>query len=91
MLQEPKYETGQIINRASGEVIPQDEPVMIFRARDVYSIDVLKAYHDMVIDEDHRVAIELRIQQFTQFKEQNPDRMKYPDTDVKTNAEDWVL
>lgn len=50
LAQEPKYTVrgGRIVNRASGEAIPDDEPVFILRARDVLAIDALVAYSVIV-------------------------------------------
>lgn len=86
--QEPKYTTDghSIINRASGEAIPHDEPVFIFRARDRHAIMVLDEYCDRLgiySDEEknaHRKAVIQRIKDFSAFAKQHPDRMKEPDT-----------
>lgn len=44
---EPKYKivNGKIVNRASGEAIPDDEPIFILRARDKHALATLEAYH----------------------------------------------
>lgn len=89
MLQDRKYEfrDGQIVNRASGEVIPADEPVFVFRARDRNAAFLLKRYQEVCVDADHQKAIEKRIEDFEKFAKANPDRMKEPDTDI--NSSDW--
>ena len=73
-----KFEDGQFINRVSGEPIPDDEPVIIFRARDTHSIDVLKYYRLLAKSPHHRKAIDDRIDEFTAYREANPQRMKEP-------------
>lgn len=88
--QEPKYDVtdqGQIVNRVSGQPIPDDEPVFIFRARDLFAASALNAYlralcaaDSEVVGHDHRHAIRTRVRDFERFALQNPDRMKVPDT-----------
>lgn len=85
IMNDPKYRCGPIINTASGEAIPQDEPCFIFRARDVESLKVLEFYWELAIeagDQEHADAIKIRIEEFYAFKEQHPERMKRPDTDL---------
>ncbi len=80
--QEPKYTVNgsAIVNRASGESIPADEPVFIFRARDRHATEVLEFYRDIVTNSAHREAIDKRTGHFYVFKNANPWRMKEPDT-----------
>lgn len=88
--QEPKYDfqDGQVINRASGEVIPADEPVFILRGRDIHAVATLNDYWLRVGAGEHGDAVNARIVQFNEFAEQHPDRMKEPDTD--TSVGDWT-
>jgi hypothetical protein len=82
--QNPKYDVdkrGRIFNRSSGEVIPDDEPVFILRARDRWAIDVLLHYQGLCQDREHRLAVERRIEEFDRFQDENAERMKEPDTD----------
>ena len=80
--QEPKYgiRENRLFNRASGEFIPLDEPVFIFRARDKLAAQALTDYRFHCADEQHRAAIALRFIDFERFANDHPDRMKYPDT-----------
>jgi hypothetical protein len=86
--QENKYDieanldgiSGYLVNRASGERIPDDEPVIIFRARDVHVIPMLQVYTSSCRDPEHRVAIATRMQDFAAFRSRFPERMKEPDT-----------
>lgn len=82
--QEPKYandERGQIINRKTGEPIPDDEPVFIFRARDQHAVAVLTHYARLIINgpHGHTEAVHQRMEDFMAFRDANPDRMKVPD------------
>lgn len=80
--QEPKYKIvdGKIVNRASGEAIPDDEPVMIFRARDVHAAGMIRGYAGKVGDPEHRAVVLERAADFEQFAADHPERMKEPDT-----------
>lgn len=87
--QEPKYTTnehGKLVNRQSGEVIPDDEPVMIFRARDKRAKAAIAYYLGFCEDKTHREAVRLRLFQFEHWFQANPDRMKEPDTQLTA---DW--
>lgn len=81
--QEPKYDVnadGRIFNRATGQVIPDDEPVFIFRARDRHAIKALKYYANVCTDDDHVAVVERRVDDFRAFRKMHPDRMKEPDS-----------
>lgn len=81
--QEPKYTVrdGRVVNRASGEAIPEDEPFFVFRARDLYAVAALDHYADIVGQGEHRDAVIARIKDFEIFAGTHPERMKEPDTD----------
>ena len=83
-MQEPKYffEDGKVFNRASGEQIPEDEPVIVFRARDNHALDVLRFYLSVISNAEHAIAVGKRIDDFAAFKAAHPDRMKEPDTQI---------
>lgn len=81
--QEPKYSTdvrGRLFNRESGEVIPDDEPVFIFRARDIHAAEGLARYAVTCNDESHRNTILTRWKHFMDFKKKYQNRMKEPDS-----------
>lgn len=80
--QESKFDAvdGRLVNRATGEPIPDDEPVFALRAKDYCALSALIAYSELVTDDAHRAAVEARIKQFRQFGQDNPRRMKLPDT-----------
>jgi len=73
-----KFEDGRFINRVSGEAIPDDEPVILFRARDAHVMSVLGFYWEMIADEHHKRAVVDRIEEFSAYREANPDRIKEP-------------
>lgn len=81
LAQEPKYTVNgsAIVNRASGEAIPADEPVFIFRARDKRAIPALNVYAEWCKG-SHYAAVRKRIKHFRQFQSRHPERMKEPDT-----------
>jgi hypothetical protein len=72
------FRDGQFVNRVSGEPIPLDEPVIIFRARDNHSLPVLREYLSMASDPHHRQAIKDRMGEFAAWRSEHPDRVKEP-------------
>lgn len=86
-MQEPKYQfqDGRIINRASGQAIPLDEPVMVFRGRDIHAVALLSAYLDAIQGgpSQHIRAVEARLAAFQNFALTHPDRMRQPDTEYE--------
>lgn len=80
--QEPKYDAidGKIVNRATGEAIPDDEPVFILRAKDIRAVGLLQRYLQYCTDPGHRCAIHNRIADFQRFAREQYARMKEPDT-----------
>lgn len=73
---------GVLFNRQSGELIPEDEPVFLFRARDVHAVEALAHYHNTCEDEEHREAINRRIAEFIVWQQQNDNLMHEPTTTV---------
>ena len=86
--QEPKYnavkckDECRLQNRQSGELIPDDEPIFILRARDIHAILMLEGYATNIIERDHRIAVQGRIEDFREFAANHPERMKEPDTEI---------
>lgn len=84
--QEPKYDVnkdGRLVNRFSGEVIPDDEPVFVLRARDMKAAQAILDYGDSCSDKEHREVVHGRYHDFMAFAKNHPERMKEPDTDTK--------
>ena len=90
--QEPKYTVNgsSIVNRSSGEAIPEDEPVFVFRARDVHAMYALRDYLGRLPFGAHREAVSRRVMDFFDFKATHPGRMKEPDTAAIASAEGGV-
>jgi hypothetical protein len=82
--QEPKYgiRENRLYNRASGEFIPFDEPVFIFRARDKLAAGIIRRYAGICNEITHFKAVVARASSFHQFNDDHPERMKEPDTEV---------
>lgn len=80
--QEPKYkiENGKLVNRQSGEQIPDDEPVMIFRAKDRHAKHGIAFYLGHCSDLMHKQAVTQRLIQFEKWANDHPERMKEPGT-----------
>ena len=80
--QEPKYgiRDGRIINRQTGEPIPDDEPILVFRAKDRLAVRILTAYFSAIEDPEHARAVAARLEDFKRFAREYPERMKDPDT-----------
>lgn len=80
--QEPKYDAreGLIVNRHSGEPIPDDEPVFIFRAKDRRALTALTAYYAAITNAEHARTVAARIDSFKAFAAGHPERMREPDT-----------
>lgn len=81
--QDPKYNIVdcKLVNASTGNPIPHDEPIFIFRAQDMLSVAVLGYYMSIVTNSDHKGIVSLRLKQFCTFANEHRDRMKYPDTD----------
>jgi hypothetical protein len=88
--QEPKYTvdraTGRIINRSTGQAIPDDEPVLIFRAKDSRAVSALMRYAEVCENPDHRAVVHSRIKDFAAFAQRNPQRMREPTTNTSELA-----
>lgn len=66
------FRRGRYVNRVSGEAIPLDEPVIIFRARDRHALDVLRYYRGLATDPHHRQVIAERIYEFGDYARAHP-------------------
>lgn len=80
--QDPKYgiKNNRLVNMATGEPIPDDEPIMIFRAKDIRAAYILTIYASLCRNLDHRHAVNERCRAFKKFAASCPERMKEPDT-----------
>ena len=81
--QDPKYginEYGQICNLETGVPIPPDEPIFILRAKDILAEQTIGYYRTMISESNHIDAIEHRCADFRRFRNNNPGKMRAPDT-----------
>lgn len=80
--QDPKYViiAGKICNAETNKPIPDDEPIMIFRAKDMLAEQTISCYLSLCPTSEHKDAIQHRIRDFRQFSKDHPDRMDMPDT-----------
>ena len=72
----------RIIKTGNGEAIPEDEPLILFRARDQYALDALSHYGGVCRERGcttHQLnAIAAVIDKFEQFAQEHAGRMKEP-------------
>lgn len=72
----------EIVKTSNGEAIPHDEPVILFRARDMHALPALEYYRDTCqaygCNQYQLDGIDNRIQAFRLYGETNPDKMKQP-------------
>lgn len=75
-------EGDQIIKTTNGDVVPEDEPLFLVRARDYLAIPLLEHYRRMSeidgCNEWHLERLEQRIRLFEEWRDMNPDKMKQP-------------
>ena len=74
--------SGQIFKTSNGEIVPEDEPLFLFRARDHLAILGLQAYRALCIEDNcteyHLKMLDEQIQIFQAFANMHPKRMKQP-------------
>lgn len=80
---------GRVITEFGG--IPDDEPVIVFRARDIKTLAVL-GYYLKLCDEGGSPDRHLRIitetmVRFARWQEQNPEKLKLPDS---VRSREWM-
>ena len=85
--QDKKYSIrdGRIVNSSTLEPIPENEPVMLFRAKDIYALDhailpYLEKIDSLEGNKSHSLVVSLIADRFRKFQENNPESMKVPDT-----------
>lgn len=84
--QDPKYgiQDSRLINMTTGEPIPHDEPVFIFRAKDKKMLAALNSYLIQCENETHASAVEQRIVAIESWQARNLDKLKEPDSSYHT-------
>lgn len=80
--QDPKYgiEDGKLVNIASGVAIPDNEPIFILRGKDILSLQVIQYYETFCATNEHKAAVNSRVEEFTKFQRENREVLKMPDT-----------
>ena len=80
MGRDPKY--GEVTTKKGS--IPRDEPVFVLRAQDRAALPTLRHYENecrvLGAGEDHYSAITNVIEKFQKFADDNPDKIKTPDS-----------
>ena len=80
-MSDPKYPVvdGRI-NHISGYILPEDEPIMVFRGKDIGSLMAICEYIEMLEEQpqnkvivSHRVSSLERLLAFYNYQMQNPD------------------
>lgn len=81
-MHERKYtiENNKIVKRSTGVPVPEDEPLFIFRAQDRKALAALVAYSMVVDNLEHRESVTKSINDFRDFQEKNPEKMKEPNS-----------
>jgi len=74
----------RIVNTSTGAIIPEDEPLFLFRAKDALAISTLVAYKQMCINTDCKpeqiAGVEREINKFRNyFTNINSKNVKLPD------------
>jgi hypothetical protein len=76
-----RIENDQIIH-ISGDVVPEDEPLFLLRARDHLALNTLLKYEELSLLDNctpyHMEGIENTISGFKEFRRAHPERMKQP-------------
>jgi hypothetical protein len=70
---------GRIMKRSNSRLIPEDEPLFIFRAQDRKAICALVAYNMVLDNLEQKESVTKSINDFRRFQEEHPKRMKEPD------------
>ncbi len=78
----PDEQKISIVKTSNGEPIPDDEPLMLFRARDRNALAMLEYYRALCrvdgCNDFQDDGVQNRIAAFRQFRIDHPERMKQP-------------
>lgn len=80
--QDPKYgiKNNRLVNMKTGIEIPEDEPVFMLRAKDIYAASTIAYYATQCCDDSHRAVVYNRVHDFHAFEFGSKDKMEEPDT-----------
>ena len=72
-------ESHELVLRKNGEKIPFDEPIFILRARDMQALSTIRVYQStMSPTSEGWKIIQVVIEDFTKFKQENLELMGIP-------------
>ena len=74
-----KIEDNKLVRRSDGVPVPEDEPLFILRAQDRNALSTIMAYHMICGNIQHQAFIKKSIDDFADFRNRFPERMKEPD------------
>ncbi len=78
-----KYKINGSLTKLDGTPLPEDEPIMIFRAKDKFLPDLLRKYQEMGkaagSPEAWASGVQERIDQIETWQKENPDKVHVPD------------
>ena len=78
--QKYRIENNRILKKTDGKPIPDDEPVFILRGQDRLALAAMVGYSLVISDLEHKAEVVKAINLFREFRTNNPERMKEPDT-----------
>jgi len=80
-MKERKYEIrdNKLVKRATGVPVPEDVPLFIFLGTDRKALAALLAYSLVLDDLEHRENVMKSVNDFREFLEKHPGRVKEPD------------
>ncbi len=79
-MHERKYmiKDNRLVKRSNQVPIPENEPLFIFRAKDLKALPVLVAYSMIVDSLDQKESIQRSVEDFRRFMAENPDKIGEP-------------
>jgi hypothetical protein len=77
-----KIENNRVVKKSNGEILPLDEPKLLFRARDWLALPALRHYRELAVADgcnDYLLGLlDENIADFERFANEHPERMKQP-------------
>lgn len=79
----PKYEvqSGRIHNLLTGRPVPEDEPVLILRARDINAIEAMLFYNAQCKDRSQGSSVNHAVREFKAWQAMEYEQVKAPDSE----------
>jgi len=81
-MHERKYKIleNRLVRRSDSVPVPDDEPLFILRAQDRNALATLMTYVSICVNLEHRRNVMKTVNDFTNFRNNNPEKMKEPDS-----------